>query len=246
MSKSGAGSNRLFVDQYDISGNVGAVTSLNASRALMDATDITQKGMDRRGLLADGKIAFAGLWDGDTVHDILSPIRQNCLVSFFSAVNVGAPVAGLAADQTTYQAVRGADGSMAFDVEADASAGAGLEWGYGLTTGAQLFATAGYGSDADDLAGSPTSTAFGAILYVHLFSLDSGNITINAVEGAAATPTTAIAGCTTALLTTPGAYRLPSTSATALIHRYTRIHLTGTFVNATIAAALIRPIGPQA
>ena len=89
-------------------------------------------------------------------------------------------------------------------------------------------------------------TAYGAILYVHLVSIASGNITISAVEGASAAPTTAIAGCTTTLLTTAGAYRLPSTSTTATIRRYTRIYCTGTFANAYVAAALVRPIGPQA
>jgi hypothetical protein len=252
MTKQAAGSNRLFVDQYDVSGNVGALSAITASRALLDVTDITQTGMDRRGGLADGSITINGWWDGTpgatpaAVHDVFKVARTNAIVTFWSGITAGSAVSGLVANQTTYQPVRSPDASLAWTVEAQASAGAGLEWGHGLTTGAQTFASTGYGSDCDDLAGSPTATAYGAILYVHLISIASGNITISAVHGAAAAPTTAVTGCTTGLLTTAGAYRIPSTSSTFNLLRYTRLYAVGTFSNAVIVAALVRPIGPQA
>jgi hypothetical protein len=254
MAKESAGSNRLFVNASNVSGNVSALSSIEARRELLDVTDITQTGRDRKGLLSDGTMVVNGWWDGTVgatppaVHDVFKTAGGlvGAVVSYWTGITVGVPVACLVADQANYNPVRSPDGSLAWTVSAEASAGAGLEWAYALTTANQTFASTGYGSDADDLAGTPTSTAYGAILYVHLISIASGNITISAVEGASAAPTTAIAGCTTTLLTTAGAYRLPSTSATATIRRYTRLYATGTFSNAVIAAALVRPIGPQA
>lgn len=251
--QSGAtGAQRLFVDGYDVSGNVSALTSINATRDNLDVTDITQTGKDRRGGLASGELTVNGWWDGTpsqtppAVHDIFRTLRDSAVISFHdSNAAVGTAVAGLVAHQVNYNPVRSEDGALAWTVNAQGSAGYGLEWGYALTLGSQTFASAGYGSDCDDLAGSPVSTAFGAILYVHLLSLGSGTVTISAVEGASAAPTTAIAGCTTAGLTTRGAYRLPSTSATATIRRYTRLYCSGTFTNAVVAAMLVRPIGTQ-
>jgi hypothetical protein len=254
MAKQAAGSNRLFVGAFNISGNVSALSSIEARRELLDVTDITQTGKDRKGGLSDGTMAVNGWWDGTVgatppaVHDVLKTSGGfvDAVLSYWTGITVGVPVALLVADQANYNPVRSPDASLAWTINAEASAGAGLEWGYGLTTANQTFASTAYGSDADDLAGTPTSTAYGAILYVHLISIASGNVTISAVEGASAAPTTAIAGCTTTLLTAAGAWRLPSTSPTATIRRYTRLYATGTFANAVIAAALVRPIGPQA
>jgi hypothetical protein len=247
------GGQRLFVDGYDVSGNIAALSSMSATRDQLDYTDITQTAKDRRGGLVDGKMSFKGWWDATVgatppaVHDIFKVPRTAAIVTFWDAQLAGSAACGLAADQANYKVDRAEAGSLAWTVDAEASGGFGLEWGYSLTAGNQLFASGTlYGSDCDDLVGAPTSTAFGAILYVHLISIASGNITISVVEGSSASPTAAIAGCTTALLTAQGAYRLPSTSATATIRQYTRLKVAGTYANARVAAMLVRPIGPQA
>jgi len=255
MAKQAAGSNRLFVNQYDVSGNVSALSAIEASRELYDMTDITQTARDRKGGLSDGTISVNGWWDATVaasppaVHDVFktSGGLANAVVTYWTGVAaVGSPVGGLVGCQVNYNPVRSPDATLAWTVNAQASAGAGLEWGHGLTTGSQLFASTGYGSDCDDLPGGTVSTAFGAILYVHLISIASGNITISAVHGAAAAPVTAVTGCTTGLLTTAGAYRITSTSPTFTLLRYTRLYATGTFANAYIAAMLVRPIGAWA
>jgi hypothetical protein len=254
MAKQAAGSNRLFVNQYNVSGNVSALSSIEARRDLLDMTDITQTGKDRKGGLSDGSMVVNGWWDATVgatppaVHDVFKVAGGlvDAVMTYWTGITAGVPVACLVAAQANYNPVRSPDASLAWTVSAEASAGAGLEWGHALTTANQTFASTGYGSDCDDLAGSPTSTAFGAILYVHLISIASGNITISAVHGAAAAPTTAVTGCTTSLLTTAGAYRIASTSPTFNLLRYTRLYAVGTFSNAVIVAALIRPIGPQA
>lgn len=247
-----SGAQRLFVDGYDVSGNIAALSSMSATRNHFNVPDLTQTAADRRGGLVDGKISFKGWWDATVaasppaVHDVFKVPRNDAVVTFWDGQLVASAACGLQADQANYKVDRATAGSLAWTVDAEASGGFGLEWGYSLTTGNQLFAATGYGSDVDDLGGAPTSTAFGAILYVHLLSIASGNITISVVEGASASPTTAIAGCATGLLTAQGAYRFPSTSPTATIRRYTRIYCNGTFSNARVAAMLVRPIGPQA
>lgn len=243
------GSERLFVDGINVSGNIGAINTAAVRRALTDLTDITQSAIARAALQADGELAFNSWWDGTPttgVNETFKTVRADAHFMFTHGTALTSPAFCLVAHQADYSIPRSPDGTLAATIAAQSTGGNPPEWGFLATSGSgqpyQTFASAGNGSDCDDLAGSPTSTAAGAALYVHCISIASGSFTVK-VQDAATLPTYAdVAGLVTTSISAAGARRAVSTSPTATIRRYTRIVLAGTFTNAVIVAAIIRPL----
>lgn len=253
--QSGVGVERLFIDGNNVSGNIGSLGTVAARRALTDLTDITQSAFARTGLLQDGQMTFNAWWDGTAVtgaHQVLKGLRNSGICSFTHGTALGDPVASILAHQVDYAIPRGPDGTLAATIDMESTGGAPLEWGVLLTSSSgqpyQTFASAGNGSDVDELGGAPTSTAYGAALYVHVLSLSGTSVTVK-VQDAATLPTYSdVAGLTTTAITpaaAPTAQRVVTTSPTATIRRYTRIVTTGTFTNAVIVAALVRYMATQ-
>jgi hypothetical protein len=137
--------------------------------------------------------------------------------------------------QMNYDAARGADGGLAFTVQALAN-GTALEWGDSLTTGKQTFASSGNGTSIDYTA---VSTAFGAVGYLQVFSVASGTATV-AIQDSANNSTFAdVTGLVFAAATARTQERL-ATAVGATIRRYVRVNLTGTFTNAVIAVGVLK------
>ncbi len=243
MAKTSGLGDRLYVGGYDLSGDVGAVGTIKGGHSLATVTGIDKSAVERLGVLRDGELSFTAWWDtaAGGSHPVLSALPSTDVVAeFHHGAAYGVPAAGITGKEIDYAINIPMDGVVTAAPQILGN-GFGLEWGYSLTNAGQTFASGtNYGSDCDDLAGSPTSTAFGACLYVNLISIGGGNVTISAVHGAAAAPTTAIAGCTTTSLTVPGAYRLPSTSPTETILRYTRLKVVSSTNSVIVAAMLVR------
>lgn len=243
MAKTTGMGDRLFVAGFDLSGDVGAITTLRGSHSVADVTGISSSAMERIGVLRDGELSFNSFWNvatGGAVPVLNDLPATDIVAEYHHGATASAPAAGITGKQMDYSIDIPADGVTTGTTQILGN-GFGVEWGYSLTTGNQAFTTGTtYGSDCDDLAGSPVSTAFGACLYVQLIDIAGGNVTISAVHGAAAAPTTAIAGCTTTALTSPGAYRLPSTSATETILRYTRLKVVSSTSSLHAVAMLVR------
>jgi len=251
--QSGVGVERLVISGVDVSGNIGAVDTIRVGANLVDHTDITQYAVDRRKLLSDGEVTFKAWWDGTPstgVNEVFKALPSAASVAFTHGFAVASPAACVVGAQTNYDITRSPEGTLAATINVQSTTGAPLEWGFTLTTAAstpwQTFASAGNGSDVDDLGGSPTSTAFGGILYVHCLSLGSGSFTAK-VQDAATLPTYSdVSGLVTGTINAVGATRVVTTTTTTTIRRYTRVVLSGTFSNAAVLAVLVRPMAAQA
>lgn len=118
--------------------------------------------------------------------------------------------------------------------------GYGLEWGQMLTANKRQDTVATTPtSGLDDLAGTPTSTAFGATMYVQVFSFTGTSVTFTLRDAATEPTYAAVTGGASAAMTAIGAQRW-STSSTQTIRRFLSIGTSGTFSEVTFAVAVVR------
>lgn len=230
MSKQTGIGARLFVDEYDISGDTGAINGINMSRAQLDYTGLDADYMERRPGIGDAGIDFTGFFNQPNAHTQLSPMgtaAQIVTAAFGSAV--GASSASISGAQATYSVARGADGSLATTASFTSYAGFGVEWG-NLLTGGSVSAT-GTGTAFD---GAAASTSGGAA-YLHVFSVTAGTVTVQVQDSASGTASWGTV-CTFTAASAAGGERVAS-SGTA-VDRYLRYSISGG--TAVIAVAFHR------
>jgi len=238
--QSGIGS-ALWWGSVDLSGDVGAISTLETSRGTLDVTGIDKDAPERIVARRDGSIGFTSFWNKATGASVLtlSPlVRTDVQVS----VAVGTPAVGsvagsLIAKQTTYSPAFGTDGSLVANVTCSAN-GYPLEWGELLTTGKQTFASGTVNGTSIDLGA--VSTAFGCAAYLHVFSLGSGDPQIEVTDSAA--NSTFLTLAPTAILFTPTAAGVErkATGLTATIRRYVRVTVSGTYTDLVCALVFVR------
>lgn len=242
---SGLGSN-LYVAQYDLSGDTGAVSAIEASRAYQEVPAINQSAMDRIPLRKDGNITWTGFWNttaGQT-HPVISALpTTDRIVTFVDGEGaVGSAGGSMVAKVVTYAPAYGADGSLAITTNALAN-GYGLEWSGGgtgdgmLTTGKQTFASGTLDGTSIDLGS--VSTLFGAAAYLHVFSVGSGTPTVTVQDSANNSAFATVTGM--AFTASPAATSERVQGAVgATVRRYVRIEVTGTYTNLVCAVNFIR------
>lgn len=238
--ESGIGDN-FYADQYNISGDINSLGTINAPLATLDVTDITQAAPERITGLADGNIAFTALWNGDAGHIV--PVFKNLnrgdvQFSYFHRQLVGNPAASMVAKRISFDPTRGADGDLKIGVTSQAN-GYGLEWGRQLTSGVQTFTGTANGTSIDTTA----LAAFGGQLYLHVFAFTGTSAVVSIQhsnddgvgDAYAAVDTDSAAYTVTAV----GSHR-SQTGRTANVKRYVRIRAAGTFTNLVIAANFVK------
>lgn len=246
MSKQSGLGSALLVGQYDLSGDVGALQSIETMRSEEDINGIDKSAMERLLLLKDGSISFASFWNitaGQSVPVLQAAPRGDVIVSFFAGPQtVGDAAASMTAKQVNYPITRGQDGSLGATTDAKAN-GYGLEWSGGgtgdgmLTTGKQSFATGTVDGTSIDLGA--VSTLFGAAAYLHVITMPSGTATF-AVQDSADNGTFAdVAGMVFAAATGPTSERVQG-AVGATVRRYVRLQGRGTHGTSLVACNFIR------
>jgi hypothetical protein len=234
--QSGIGSS-LFVGTADISGDIGAVSSIEISRGVFDVTAINSSAMERIVGRRDGSMAFTGFFNASGEHPILSALpTTDVIASCFIGSTVGAAAASMTAKQITYAQSLGEDGSLAISSNLLAN-GFGLEWGEMLTTGKQSFSTGTVSGTSIDLGS--TDTAFGAAAYLHVFSVASGTATFTVQDSDDDSNFSAVTGLAFTGATGATTQRL-QTAAGATIRQYVRIQGTGVHGAAVVAVNFVR------
>lgn len=223
-----------YIGTADLSGDVGAVTEADTSRAPIDVTAINKGAPERIPGRRDGSMKFAAFFNADTgaIHDTLSamPTTDVLATVALGTPALGGPAASMLAKQLNYALAVGADGSLgvSFDMAAN---GWGLEWGELLTTGQQTFATGTVDGTAIDLGS--VSTAFGASAYLHVISHGSGTATFTIQDSDDNLSFTAVSGLAFTAVTAATTQRV-QIGLTDTVRQYVRIHKTGTST-ATVA-----------
>lgn len=245
MGKASGIGDFFFVDGFDLSGDTQQLSRVGGGPAVIDQTDITQGGHERKGTLLGGEINWVSYFDKGVgqAHAALSGITTaDRIVTYAHQPNaLGSACASHVCKQVGYDPNRGNDASLTVGV-ASQSTGVPLEWGQALTVGIRTDTGATNGTALDFGA---TSTLFGLQAYLHVLAVTGTSVTVklqdsadNAtfadVTGAAFTAVTPlIAG------TVDGRQRL-QTGRTATVRRYVRLATTGTFTNAQFFCHFIR------
>lgn len=245
MSKSTGLGERLFLNQHDLSGDIGALGTIQSAQNQQDVTDITKVAMARLGLLYDGHLAYSGFFDAaaGAEHPVLSALPQSGLSTWCTGTAAGSPSASLVANQADYGVTRSPDGSLAITATAEATGGNGLEFGVLLTTGAQSFASAGNGTYVDEyvpvFGTLPLPSTHGLSAFLHVLSLGSGSATVAIQDSTDHLSFANVSGAVFTAVTGATSERI---AVTGNVRRYLRVNVTGTFTDLVAAVSVIRKL----
>ena len=232
---------RLYLDKWDLSGDVSAISSISASTNLQDRTTLVNPAMARLPLLRDGAIDFTAFFNGATgagsgAQTVLQALPGAATqATVITASTVGAYTFSLAGLQASFQDARGQDGSLVLTTSIEAHQTA-LEVGELLSTGKQTFAAAGNGTS---VTYSGTSTAFGWSAYLHAISVATGSATVNVQDSSDNSAFTTLTGGSFAPVSAGGAQRIAG-AATATVRKYVRVNVSGTFTNLVAVVTFVR------
>lgn len=132
----------LAVNQFDVSGDIGALSSMSISTNLQDVSGLDADGTERIPLRNDAEMSYAAFWNASAGHavPVLEPLG-NALVTFARARTAGAASRTLVGVKSSWAVTRGLDGSLAANGQVQASIGRPIEGGFLLTAGKQTFAS---------------------------------------------------------------------------------------------------------
>ena len=240
MSKQNGLGDAFYVDEFDLTGDIGAVQQIASPRGVLPLTGIDKSAYERAHAHKDGAIAFRS-WHNDAAgqaHTVLKtrPTADR-IVLYFRGTTIGKPAALMVSKQIDYDSERGEDGSLRYTTQALAN-GFGLEWGRMLTAGKRTDSAATNGSSLD-YGAAIGSTLFGAQLYYSLQAFTGTSVTIKLQDSTDNASFADVPAATSGALTAVGKGRVVTT-ATEQIDRYLRIATTGTFSNAVFAVAVVR------
>ena len=249
MTKQTGLGDRLYVGGFDLSGDVGSLGAIGGGPEAKEVTGIDKSAFERIGGKRDGRIEFNSWFNpaSNQQHDVLAALPRTDVGLLYTRGNVqGAAAAGMVAKQINYDPTRNDDGSLEWSIEALAN-GFGLEWGRLITDGLETETVAGATAGLD--AGVDVGTTnFGAQLYVQVTAFTGTGVLIGletSSDDGAGDAYAGVAG-TASFVAGVGTLRLPSTSATAAIERYTRVSFSGTFTSVTYVAMLVRNLTARA
>jgi hypothetical protein len=241
VAKTTALGDSFFVGSADLSGDVGAISSIASPRAIIDVSAINKSGYERLLGRADGSMAFNAFYNPSAgqAHPVLSAVGTvagtvSAVVSFFHGAAVGEPAASINGKQTDYQVAVAQDMSIALTASTMSGASIPLEWGEMLTTGKQTFSSSGTATKLDNA----TSTSFGGAGYLHAFSIGSGTATVKIQHSS--DDSTYADLITFTNVTAATSERVATAAITTTVNRYVRVNATGTFTNLVAAVNFVR------
>ena len=247
MTKQTGLGDQLFVDGYDIAGDVQSIGNLSTPIAALEMTGINKYAMERQYGIADAAGEFTSFFNDadDAAHEALSTLpRADGHLMYLRGEGAGRPAIGAVGKRIDYAGTRGDDGSLTFGIQFQGN-GSVLDWGVQLTEGREVYASAANGDGVDLGTGSK---AFGWQAYVQVFSIGSGSADValqsSSDDGAVDTYATLTGGSFT---TVSGrtVQRLASSSDTATVERYVRVAVSGTFTDLDFCVIFNRNNGPR-
>jgi len=235
--QSGLGDN-CFVAGVDLSGDIGSLKRIGGGPALLEVTGIDKSAPERLGGLRDGAIEFTAFFNDATnqAHPTLKTLpTTDRIVTYCRGTVLGNPAASLVGKQINYDSTRGENGSLTFEVAAQAN-GFGLDWGRQLTAGKRTDSapTNGTGVDFTDV-----STAFGWQAFLHVFAFTGTSVTVTLQDSADAAAWANLAGGAFTAAAGVTSERLEG-GRTATVRRHLRAITSGTFSNAVFAVMFVR------
>jgi hypothetical protein len=235
--QTGLGDN-LYVDGFDLSGDVGAIDQVGGGPVALGVTAINKSAMERLGGQRDGALEFTSFFNDATDQEHLAlrglPTTDR-VVSYFRGTALGGSAASVVAKQINYDGTRGEDGSLTFKAQALAN-GFGLDWGRSLTAGKRTDGAPTNGASVDH---TDVTTAFGWQAFLHVFAFTGTSVTVTIQDSADDAAFANLTGGAFTAATGQTSQRLEG-GRTATVRRYLRAITSGTFSNAVFAVVFTR------
>lgn len=240
MAKTSGIGDNLYCGGYDLSGDVGSLSKISGSIALLDVTAINASAMQRIGGIRNGEISYTSFFNptAGQEHTVLSALpRTDQHVMYCRGTTLGNPSACMVGKQLDYNPTRAANGAFTFAIQA-LSNGYGLEWGRLLTAGLRTDTAATNGTGIDGTA----QTAFGAQAYLQVTAFTGTDVTVKIQDSADNVSFADVSGFAFAATTAAHTTQRIATSNTATIRRYLRAVTTtsGGFTSATFGVMVSR------
>jgi hypothetical protein len=228
----------FYLDQYDLSGDVGSVDDASMPHAVLGVTAIDKRAQERLHGLKAGQFEFTSFFNdaAGQEHPALRDLPRTPRYATFALGSTIGEVAGsLRGLQTSYDPNRGDDGSLTLKTSIVSDAYT-LEWGKLLTAGKRTDTGATNGSSLDTAA----SAAFGLQAYLHVTAFTGTDMTVTVQDSADNSSFAAVTGASQAV-TAVGGYRF-ATSASATVRRYLRVatSTSGGFTSATFVLVVVK------
>lgn len=237
--QSGLGDN-LYVGGYNLSGDIGSLSSISGPQKPLDVTGIDKSAHERIGGIRDGKLEFVAFFNPSSgqAHPVLSALPTSDTAAMYCrGTTLGSPSACMIGKQLNYNGTRDNSGSFLFKTEIEAS-GYGLEWGNLLTAGQRTDTTATNGTSID--GGASSSFAFQA--YLQVFAFSGTDVTVKLQDSADNSSFSDVtSGAFTSVTSGPQTQRI-AVGGTATLRQYVRVSTatSGGFTSVTFAVAVVR------
>ena len=232
MTRSGL-AEALYLDGYDLSGDVDSVQQCAATRRLQTMTRMDSDAVARIAGRSTGRLVFHTWFNdaGGGAHDALKGLPSNDVLCLYGVgPALGDAVACLRAKQVAYGWVRATNGALLGQAQAVSTGGVPLEWGT-LLLPQTTHAAATTGVSLDH--GAPTS--HGLMAQLQLIDVDSGTVAATIEHSANGTTWSTLVNFASA--SGRSAERVTVSGA---IDRHLRVVTSGTFSDAKLAVAVRR------
>lgn len=241
MAKTTGLGDNLYVAGYDVSGDIGSLSSISAPMKPLDLTAIDKSAFERVTGQRDGKIGFTSFFNPTVSqeHTAFSALPiADVLATYARGAVLGNPAAVLLGKQLNYDAKRTAEGALTFDIEVNGN-GNGLEWGVQITPGPRTDTGATSPATGVDTA---ASLSFGAQAYLQGMVLTGTDVTVKIQDSADNSIFADVAGLTFAQTTTSRTQQRIATANSATIRRYLRAITitTGGFTSFTFSVVVVK------
>lgn len=255
MAKQSGLADQFFVDGYDLSGDVGALSKAASPRAFLEVPGLDKSANERIFGLRDGEITFDAYWNDATISLPSARAVLNSMptvdryAQYHRGRSVGSPVACLLGRQVNFDWRRTKNAELAGSIQVLGD-GYGLEWGEALTAGRIGHSAATNGSSIDGQSyglDAAISSLFGAAAYLQVKSFAGTTVTVKIQDSADNSAFADIAGMAFTAITVNASKgeRIESSTLTTTIRRYVRMVTTGTFSDLQFAVAFVRYLGAR-
>jgi hypothetical protein len=243
MAKQSGLGDQLFIDGYDISGDVGSVDTIATPMEPLEATGINKYAKERIVGQRDASLEFASFFNpavGQTFQRLKLLPTTDVLATYFHGSTIGNMAFGMTGKQANYDPSRGDDGSLTFKTAIQGTPNGGNH-GVMLTAGKSTLGTAGALTALDE-GGAGGTTNFGAQAFLQVFAFTGTSATVaiqSSSDNAVGDPFSNVTGLVFTAATGITSERI-ATGATQAIERYLRVNVTGTFSNLIFAVMVCR------
>jgi len=232
MAKKTGLAQKFFHGVYDLSGDIGAVSSWSTPVATLDITGIDKSATERLQGLVSGNVSFNAFFNdaASQAHVALRAPTAGAPVTWAFGSTVGDVAGMIQGEQIDYSPTRGMEGALTFDVTMDTYTTLPV-WGVMLTPGLKTDTGAANGTTLDQAA----QTTAGAEAILHVTSFTGSNFTATVQDSSNGSSWGTLKAFTQ--VTDVGSERV---TVSGTVERYVRVISTGTFNPVSFAVSFRR------